>query len=253
MIESVQTQFEVSAFGAVLFLLLAILLFGLFRLVRHLLRIAPMRKSRRSALFRIMPTIEILVGLLYILSAVPLVFKDHPDYSPVVLTIILVGVVWVSWFAIRDFMAGIFLKAGKVCRVGDQVRLDGIEGRVKHMGFRVLEVVSPGGDEIVVPYSRISRQSISRLPNVDGLARHSFRLELPPTLPSLDAKRSVWRSALNDHWISLKRDPQVDIAADGSLDVTVYALTPDHGPLIEQSIREQLYSKSGLEERFPGG
>ena len=252
MMETVPTQFEVSAFGAVLFLLLAILLFGLFRFVRYLIKLAPMRKARRASLIRMMPTVEILVGLLYVLSAIPLVFKDHPDYSPLVLTIILAGVVWVSWFAIRDFMAGIFLKAGKVCRAGDHVRLDGIEGRVKHMGFRVLEVISSSGDEIVVPYSRISKQSIRRLPKVDGLARHSFRIELSSLVPPMEAKQTVWRSALNDPWTSLKREPQVDVASDGSLDVTVYALTPDHGPLIEQSIREELQSKSDLEARRPG-
>jgi len=251
MILAVNSQFEVSAFGAVLFLILAILLFGLFRLIRYFLRVMPLTKARRSTFLRLLPTVEILVGLLYILSAIPLVFKDHPDYSPIVLTIILGGVVWVSWFAIRDFMAGVFLKAGKVCRIGDHVRLDGIEGRVKQMGFRVIEVVSSTGDEIVVPYSRISKQSISRLPKVDGLARHSFRLELPSTLPPLQAKQRVWGAALNDHWASLKRDPQVDISSDGSLDVTVYALTPDHGPLIEQSIREQVYSEVDNTERLP--
>ena len=253
MIQAMNVHFEVSAFGAVLFLVLAILLFGFFRMIRYFLRVMPLTKSRRNALNRVLPTVEILVGLLYVLSAIPLVFKDHPDYSPVVLTIILAGVVWVSWFAIRDFMAGVFLKAGKICRVGDHVRLDGIEGRVKQMGFRVLEVVSSTGDEIVVPYSRISRQSISRLPNVDGLARHCFRLVLPSTIPLLQAKQRVWGAALNDHWASLKRDPQVDVAADGSLEVTVYALTPDHGPVIEQSIRDQLYREIGEVERTPSG
>jgi small-conductance mechanosensitive channel len=236
-------QFEVSALGAVIFLLLALLLFGLFHALRYLLKVLPMTKARRSALLRVLPTAELLAGLLYVLSAIPLVFKDHPDYSPIVLSVMLGGVVWVSWFAIRDFMAGVFLKAGKVCRTGDHVRLDGIEGRVKSMGFRVVEIVSASGDEIVVPYSRISRQSISRLPTVDGLARHSFRIDVPPGLPPLQAKAMVWTAALNDHWASLKRDPQVDIASNGSLDITVYALTPDHGPLIEQSVRGQLEAK----------
>jgi small-conductance mechanosensitive channel len=243
MLCAMNRQFQVSASGAVLFLILALLLFALFRTLRYFLNVVPMTKARRSTVFRFLPTAELLVGLLYVLSAVPLVFKDHPDYSPIVLSVILGGIVWVSWFAIRDFMAGVFLKAGKVCRTGDHVRLDGIEGRVKAMGLRVLEIVSASGDEIVVPYSRISRQSISRLPIVDGLARHSFRVDVPEGFPPLQAKSIVWAAALNDHWASLKRDPQVDIASDGSLDITVYALTPDHGPLIEQSVRGQLDAK----------
>ena len=69
----------------------------------------------------------------------------------------------------------------------------------------------------------------------------------------MQAKQCVWRSALNEHWTSLKRDPQIDVAPDGSLDVTVFALTPDHGPLIEQAIRKQFQSKSESDDFFPSG
>lgn len=236
----IDANFEVSALGAVVFIVLAILLFAFFKALRYVLDHVPMSKARRGTVMRALPIVETLVGLLYVLSAIPLVFKDHPNYSPIVLSIMIAGVVWVSWFAIRDFITGIFLKAGKICRVGDHVRLDGVEGRVGNMGYRVIEVVTSSGDEVVVPYSRLSRQAISRLPVVEGLARHRFTVELPEGLSPLKAKEIAWSAALNDHWASLKRDPKIDILANGSLDVTIYALTPDYGPLMERSMRRKI-------------
>jgi hypothetical protein len=63
---------------------------------------------------------------------------------------------------------------------------------------------------------------------------------LPEGLSPLKAKEIAWSAALNDHWASLKRDPKIDILANGSLDVTIYALTPDYGPLMERSMRRKI-------------
>lgn len=234
------SSFSISVSGTLLFLLLGASLFATFRGLRFLLEMIALSKERRATLSRLLPLGEAVITLTTVFLALPWVFEDDDTYSPLVFGLLVLCLMGVSWFAIRDFVSGLFLKGGKVCQVGDQVRLDGVQGRVGKMGMRAIEITTAAGDEVIVPYSRVSRQAISRLPIIEGLARHRFNLRLLEGASPLRAKEVAWTTALNDHWASLKRDPHIDILSDGTLDITIYALTPDHGPVMERSIRAQI-------------
>ena len=233
-------EFEISAFGALLFVLLGLLLYALFRWVHHLVRIVPIARSRRERIQRMLPFAETLVAMLYILTAVPMVFEDHPQYSPLVLTALIGGFVWVSWFAIRDFVSGVFIKIGGICRAGDWVRFEGLEGRVVEMGYRVIELETREGERCFVPYSQISRQPIGCVPTINGLAAHAFTVDVQDVMQLPQIQQCVRKVALNHHWASLIREPRIVLDEHNRLEVTVYALTPENGPSIEAKVREAL-------------
>ena len=205
--------------------------------IRIVDRVLPLAASRRANIRRALPFLETLVALVYILTAVPMVFKDHPHYSPLVLSALIAGVVWVSWFAIRDVVVGLVLKAGGVCKVGDWVRLDEVEGRVIALSYRVMELESQSGETSYVPYGRVSQQAIGCTPAVKGLAAHAFTLACSDAVPMPRVKRAIRAAALNHHWASLIREPRIAQTAAGQLDITVYALEPENGPGLEAIIR----------------
>jgi hypothetical protein len=176
---------------------------------------------------------------MYLLSAVPMVLNDHPKYTPIALALIVLGFAWVSWFAIREFINGVLFKAGQVCQVGDHVHINDIHGRILQMGYRFLVVETDDGDEAIIPYSRLSRQSVVRTPHQEGECRYEFKIHLPPNPASAtDRKTKIKHHALNCHWSSLLREPRVELVDSGLFEVTVYALDRDHGPAIEAAIKE---------------
>lgn len=214
-----------------------LLLFGGLIALRWVLELVPMARARRDAIARATPVVGALVGVAYLLWVGKSLFHRHPDYEPFVLTVIVAGVVAASWFAVRDVITGVILKAGRVCQVGDQVRVEGVEGRIKRMGLRVLTIETNRGDEAIIPFSSIARESVLRTPVIDSVALHVFKLPVPPEVSVPDAKAVVREQALRSHWAALSREPEVQLVDDDTFEVTVYALDVDHGPEIEAAVR----------------
>lgn len=238
---------EVSAFYLVLMVVLGTVLFGLLRALRHLIGLLGLSKTRRDRVERVLPVGEMLVALVYLLYAVPMVFDDHPQYSPIGLGLILLGFTWVSWFSIRDFINGVFLRSSRIVRQGDHVRIrEGLSGRLTRLGYRTVAIITDDGNEAVIPYSQLARESIVRTPVVDGVCRHAFRVELPGAVPVSSSVAVIRRAALTHHWHSLAQPPLVELTDDGACAVTVFALEEHRGSEIEGQVRAVL--SSGLPE-----
>ena len=233
---------EVSGLGMVLVLLFAFVLFALLGAVRWLVGLVPMSNSRRAALARFRPVLEALAAAIYLLIAVPIVFKGHGEFTPLVLAVLLFGFLGVSWFAIRDFVNGMFIKAGELCEVGDLVEVDGQSGRVKRLGYRVLTLEAEGGAEIYIPYGRLSRRSILRSPRAEGIHAHRFELELRPGHDPVAAIAQIKRLALSSHWSSVVREPEVEALSGHFVAVRVFGLGAEHGPAIEALVRREYES-----------
>jgi len=230
---------EVSGLGLVLVLLFAFVLFGLLGALRWVIGLVPMSNARRAALSRFRPVIEALAAAIYLLIAVPIVFKGHGQFTPLVLAVLLFGLLGVSWFAIRDFVNGMFIKAGELCEIGDYVEVDGQSGRVKRLGYRVLTLEAEGGAEIYIPYGRLSRRSIARSARSEGIHPHRFEIELRAGEDPIAAIARIKGLALCSHWSSVVREPEVEAVASERVAVRVFGLGPEHGPAIEALVRRE--------------
>ncbi len=210
---------------------------------RTLLAFLPMARARREALHRASPVLGTAAGLFYALYVTRTLlesYEGYEDYVPMALAVIVAAFVLASWFAIRDVINGMFLKAGRIATEGDHVRVGDVQGRVETMGLRTMTIETSAGDEAILPYSSIARDSIMRTPVTENSALHTFRLDLPRGLTLADAKARIRHAALRSHWSSLTRDPEIALAENNTLEVSIYALDADHGPDIEMAVRESV-------------
>jgi small-conductance mechanosensitive channel len=221
---------------------------------RSVIDFLPMGRTRREALDRGTPVLGTGAGLLYALYVARTLLEGHEEYLLGVLMLIVGAFVFASWFAIRDVINGMFLKAGRITSIGDHVRIGDVHGRVEHMGLRTMTVETSSGDEAILPYSTIARDSIMRTPSTENTALHTFAVGLPRGLSVVDAKTRIRHAALQNHWTSLVREPDISFGNDEQLEVSVFALDVDHGPAIETAVRAAL-AKAGdpRDQRPPSG
>lgn len=231
---------QISGLGLVLVLLFAFVLFALLGTLRWAVGQLPLSKARRAALARVRPVLEALATVVYLLIAVPIVFAGHREFTPLVLAVLLFGMIGLSWFAIRDFINGMFIKAGELCEVGDRVTVDQQTGVVTHLGYRVLKLVTDEGDEVLIPFGRLSRRSIVRTPRAEGAHRHHFELELPQVEDPMAAIAQIKQLAMSSHWSSVARMPEIEVLGGRRVIVHVFALGREHGPAIEAAVRAGL-------------
>lgn len=214
----------------------ALLLVGVVQGVRLVLKVTPMPAARRRSFEQAVPMLELVLAVLYFVSAVQTLFRGHPTLAAVAVLGVLFGGLWLSRHALMDVVTGVFLRTGGSVARGDRVRVDGVDGTVTWLGTRSLAIETPGGEEALIPYSRLAGQSVHRTPRVDGAYRHMFRIE-PGGATSPDRIR---RLAMLCHWSSAARAPVIRVNEDGEHEVTVFALQSDRGAEIEAFVRKGL-------------
>ena len=152
-----------TSFGDLAMILLgALLVWGLLRAARFAIDVVPLAPPRREQLRRAHPLLSGAAAVFYLLLSAAFFFDKYPAHFPIAVAVILGVSIAASWFALRDVVSGIFLKAGRVCRVGDYVRIGEVQGRVERMGQRVLVVETARGEEAIIPYSRVARAELLR-------------------------------------------------------------------------------------------
>jgi hypothetical protein len=203
------------------------------RSARLAIQVAPLLPSRRRSLVQAWPLVGLVVGGGYMMWAVQQLVSAEPFLRPVAVLSVVFALFWLMRGTLADAVAGALLRAGGSIGVGDRVRLDEVEGRVRALGFRVLAIETRGGDEVLVPYSKVSAATMVRTAATDGAHRHTFRVS------DGDAEQ-IRQRALLCHWSSAARLPQVTACDDGSLEVTVFALAAEHGATIERFVRRGL-------------
>lgn len=234
---SVMGDINASGWDLLVVVVLAIALYGVVRGARFAVDVAPLSGIRREALRRAFPLFTALVGVLYLLFAAGVVFERYPQHFPIAVAVILGVSIAASWFAVRDLVSGIFLKAGRVCRVGDYVRIGEVQGRVERMGHRVLVVETAKGEEAIIPYSRIAREAVLRTPVSERGTLHVFELNLPGHPPVAETKRRIRESALRCHWSAIAREPEIAVLDADRFEVTVFALDADRVRDVEDAVR----------------
>ncbi|MCA9604786.1 MAG: mechanosensitive ion channel [Myxococcales bacterium] len=221
-------------------LLFAAVLYAVLRAGHFAVDVVPVSAERREMLRRAYPVFAAATVLGYLLFAAGLFFEDYPQHFPVAVAVILGVALAASWFGVRDVIAGVFLKAGRVCRVGDYVRVGEVQGRVERMGLRALVVETARGEEAIVPFSQLARESVLRMPISERGTLHVFELSLDGSPSVADTKRRIREAALACHWSAIAREPEIAVLDAHKYEVTVFALDPDRVREVEAAVRAAL-------------
>ncbi|MCA9514560.1 MAG: hypothetical protein KC635_06445 [Myxococcales bacterium] len=237
-----EPAFQVSATGLIFFLAIGLGLFALMRGLHYLLEVSRLPKRRKAAFGTGLTIFETVLALGYVVSAVPMVFSGRSEYTPYYALLMAVALLWIGWIAARDLVHGIFFKAGRACRVGEQVALElgggePVRGRVSRLGYRALALVTSRGQEVLIPYSQLTRRTVVREPTSAGAVRHTFRLAPPPGVSLGRVTEAAKLAAFNCHWASASREMQIELVDGGALELGVYALDALHGPDVEAAVR----------------
>jgi len=240
---SVMADITSSGWDLLFVLTLSVALYGALRAARFAIDVVPLSAERRESLRRGFPVFAALSVLLYLLFAAGLFFERYPAHFPIAVAVILGVSLAASWFGVRDLVSGVFLKAGRVCRVGDYVRIGDVQGRVERMGHRVIVIETARGEEAIIPFHRVARDAVLRTPVSERGTLHVFELSLGSRRSVAEAKRQIRDAALRCHWAAIARDPEVVVLDGDRYEVTVFALDPDRVREVEAAVRAALVTE----------
>lgn len=214
-------------------------LLATLRLAAFLFRVAPVPARIRGALQRFAPVLGLAAFVVYVASGLALLLLRDPEFAGV-LVVVLSGLLVFAWAPLYDLVAGVAFRFGRWCREGDQVRIGDVEGRILAIGMRSLVVQTRQGDQAVVPYGKMIRETIRRTQSVSGAHVHAFVVDLPDREDFSAVKRGVIQTALRCHWASVVHPPKVERREGDAVEISIYALDADHAPRVEAAVRAYL-------------
>lgn len=242
-------EIPLSQFTIIKVLVMAIALFFILKLFGRIAKFVFVKRIYRLYFQRYYPILETFVWLLFILWSIDQIFKDRLYYSISLILIILIALIWISWFAIRDFIAGIIFKTQDVYEPEQRIKITEFEGRLKSIGYLSLEIEVDSGEIIKFPYSKITGV-IHSISNPEEHSNH-YRFVIETTR-SDNPKAIVGylrQLILNSPWTLLTKDPQIQLLEESNkhfmFEIIVYSVSKEFTRQIEDDVKSAAV-KAGL-------
>ena len=239
--------FEVSKLKIVEFIILGIGLLALVILVRKLITYFWIDSKGYASITRILPILELSIGLVFLIWVLHVIFQGQPTYFLVGFSSILAIIVWAARFAIKDIIGGAILKAEENYLISDRIRLGDIEGWITKIGLRSLHITTDDGQQLRIPYSLITGDLLWKTTSSAVSAVYTFKLDIPKSenLPTIIEK--IRRCVLNSVWSSVVKEPIIKYRSENPdyyiVEVTIHAITNDYFPNIENNVRQLIPTK----------
>lgn len=176
----------------ILFVATAVLLFILFRVI-HLLSF---RIRGLKRFYSLLVAMELSVWMIFLFWLIHYFFGNKSYYNELILVLVITAVILLTWFYIKDVVAGFLFRIAHNPSLGQLLYADEADGVIKEMGSSHLSVEHEGGEIIRVPYSRLLGKSLSlktadarsasevvfRIKNLSSQDHHELEKEIRLTL-----------------------------------------------------------------------
>lgn len=233
-----------SELGLLEAVLAATMLFLGLRLLRRLLATVFAGGPHRVRFQRAFPIAESFVWFLFTVWSLRLVFGDPFFQSLALLILLAVAAMWLSWFAAKDFTAGLILRFQDAYEVDQQIRLGDVSGTISSIGYLGLDVERESGEVVKIPYSKIAGKLHAKRPPAELTNHYRFKMEVPKRFPVSETTRILRTSVLMSPWASLNKEPLIRRLAETEdayiFEVGVHAIGTDHFQAIEKDVKDQL-------------
>ena len=175
----------------------------------------------------------------------------HPAvyaYFTVGIAFLLMGLL--TWFLLRDVVAGIIFKLQHNLKLNQSVRVGRSDaptnrtGRLLRLGITAL-VLESAGERVKIPYTQLINEAVARSEMSDVIEPFDFMLRVPTSQSKSQWIDTLRKQVLLLPWASAKRVPLVRWQSEEgqfhTFSLRVYSLNARHALLIEGHLRH-IYS-----------
>ena len=235
-------KFEFSEFSFVSVIIITLLLILAFKIINRVF----ISKSNNRLIKKNFSYFELIVWFFFILWSINSVLKDTFYHMVAILSLFAILVGWLGWFAGRELIAGIMLRLTDNYQVGQNIRMQQLDGIINHIGFLSLSVQGDEGTIIKVPWSRISGQIYSKGIREDKSNRHTFTVNIPAAVKITELEQKVTQAVLLSAGSAIDKEPVIrqitQLENSSEYQVTVFAINPEYFQSIEQNVKNAVNS-----------
>lgn len=236
-------DWEIGGSNIFTFLTVGLGVFVLFRIIRTLAVLVPLKKGYRRLIWHQFPSVEIAAWMLFMVWAIQYLWYDKRLLAIVVFIVLIIMIAWIAWFAIKDFVAGAVFRNNKDFNEGEMVSIHDYEGTIKSFTARKLILETQEGETIHLPYGKITHSAVRKINPAELIKHKTFRLTVLRQNSLEETRAGIHRKVMNLPWASIKKSPQVtpieETNSHYQFEITVYSLETEYLFKIEEYLREK--------------
>ncbi len=233
-----------SEFAVLKLFAAGIILFIGFSIIKIVFRRLPIKRTYKNGLDRILPMMEGLAWLGFLLWGVQLLVKNEFWNSIGLLVVSLMVLLMLAWFLARDFLAGIILKSDGSLSLNDWIKIKDLKGKVISLGYRSMIMETEMGETVNIPYTKISSEVSIRPNPSEKIKSHAFKLSLSKNGDYSQVEKRLRSTILNAPWSSVKKKPQIKLLEETDthfhLEVIIYSMRMAYFQKIKNYLKAHL-------------
>ena len=153
--------------------------------------------------------IEFLLWLGYSFCALYYLFREKFFYRYLVYALVLIVIVFLSWFLLRDIFAGIIFRIKHNLRKGSFIKAGDFSGQIKSLGLTCLEIITSDKRLLRVPYIHLVNAIISESAGRGPLQEQVIRVKIDESVGRKDAESHIRTALLNIPWSKMNEEPSI--------------------------------------------
>lgn len=231
-----------------IFTITGLVLWLVFRVLNRVAKVLIKKRQIQAGMLRMLPVIELIAWVAFSFWGVLVLFGQHQHYDLIVVLLAALVIFGLAWFVFRDFLAGVLLKSEKALHPGQVIKTPIVEGKIKSMGFRNMELVNEAGETVNIPYSRLSNQLFIIPPDNEDSLPHQAKIPILPQQASEQTRERVYKHLMAMPWV-ISPAPGIQIVKtnDGHhyMHITFYTYMRTHALMVEEKTKAFLKEDAG--------
>jgi len=225
------------------FLIVAVAIIVTFRIVRGSIKLLPITKDKKTVFNKKLPAVEIFTWFFYLIWGGELFWNSSRLISYGIFLLLAFMSLWIMWYILRDYFAGLLFKNNAFFGLADKVRVKGYEGTIINLGKRELTMETNTGETIHFPYTTIIKEILIRLDPVDKVISNTFIMTIGKEKPLNEIITLLEIDIINLPWSSVKKKPQVKPISEDehkyTLEIIIYSLEQSFLYKIESYLKKK--------------
>jgi small conductance mechanosensitive channel len=229
-------NFEISEMLVLFILLLAFFLFAIMKIVKKYFVERQLSNKHQQYYY----LIEICVWILFTIWALKIILEESIIYTAIVLAIYFSIAIWITWFVVKDFIAGLVFKFNDNYQIGQFIEVSEIKGHIKNINYLCLDLVSITDEIIKIPYSKIQGNIHKKTKFDKSTIEHKFNLNISKSFSVEKIKEEIKKVVLLTPGVDQKKEPKFKLLdtteRNNNIEITIYILSNKFITSIEQKI-----------------
>jgi hypothetical protein len=219
----------------------------MFRALAYLNRLLPFSKKVKHYTGYLLPVVELVSWTGFAIWCLHFIYEAEAYTVLIGLGVLIVLLLTPTWFLVRDFLYGLFLKIQRKIEPDSKIEIGKLKGVIVKTEYFTFDILNKDGSIITIPYNKIRSEIITKNAANIHLEKQFLHFKIPPGKDANKMLPQLKNTLINSPWVATSHEPIINkIITENNqteVEVIVYMLKKEHTEKITEYVQKNFIDK----------